>query len=113
MSWDRKRLLEYVEIIQLILGVTDKYEIYSLQYSHDEIQKKKVKRIRRKLFPLSILCLCMVRLHECYSLLSYAYAIGIKISILFYNVGLFRVPASETRIIMQEINGSCVCCFIC
>ena len=26
MLWDRKRLLGYVEIIQLILGVTDKYK---------------------------------------------------------------------------------------
>ena len=25
MPWDRKRLLGYVETIQLILGVTDKY----------------------------------------------------------------------------------------
>ena len=29
MPWDRKRLLGYVETIQLILGVTDKYE-YSM-----------------------------------------------------------------------------------
>ena len=27
MPWDRKRLLGYVEIIQLILGVTDKSDI--------------------------------------------------------------------------------------
>ena len=26
MPWDRKRLLGYVETIQLILGVTDKYQ---------------------------------------------------------------------------------------
>ena len=27
MPWDRKRLLGYVETIQLILGVTDKIEL--------------------------------------------------------------------------------------
>ena len=28
MPWDRKRLLVYAEIIQLILGVTDKYNYF-------------------------------------------------------------------------------------
>ena len=27
MPWDRKRLLGYVETIQLIVGVTDKYRL--------------------------------------------------------------------------------------
>ena len=31
MPWDRKRLLGYVETIQLILGVTDKFnDIYQM-----------------------------------------------------------------------------------
>ena len=34
MPWDRKRLLGYVETIQLILGVTDKmkYPVYAQNY---------------------------------------------------------------------------------
>ena len=31
MPWDRKRLLGYVEIIQLILGVTDKTPFMSMK----------------------------------------------------------------------------------
>ena len=34
MPWDRKRLLGYVETIQLILGVTDKFKLHSLPDFH-------------------------------------------------------------------------------
>ena len=39
MPWDRKRLLGYVETIQLILGVTDKSNYHTFLYAFDSITR--------------------------------------------------------------------------
>ena len=60
MPWDRKRLLGYVEIIQLILGVTDKiFCMTSLNTICQNIKLKLVKMIRNFVKLLELPCDCL------------------------------------------------------
>ena len=50
MPWDRKRLLGYVETIQLVLGVTDKRMVYAFGQDVSESDENCKKRYRYKTF---------------------------------------------------------------
>ena len=45
MPWDRKRLLGYVETIQLILGLTEKMDIFDLLFVQNKDYQYSVRHL--------------------------------------------------------------------